>query len=137
MSATRTTERTTGWTGWVAFCGIMLVLLGLFHAVEGLVAVFDKGYYLVAPSGLPVHLSYNVWGWLQVGMGVVAVLVGIGVLAGNTIAQVAGAVFAAASAVVHLLFIAAYPVWAIVIITVDVLIIYALLVHGKEITAKD
>jgi hypothetical protein len=44
-------RRTTGWTGWIAFGGIMLVLLGLFHAIEGLVAVFDDGYYRVTPSG--------------------------------------------------------------------------------------
>ncbi|WP_243769746.1 DUF7144 family membrane protein [Amycolatopsis acidicola] len=137
MTGTTEPRRATGWTGWVAFCGLMLVLLGLFHAVEGLVAVFDEGYYRVGSSGLSVHMSYTAWGWLHLGLGVVAVVVGIGVLRGGTVAQAAGAVFAAASAVVHLLFIAAYPAWSLVVITIDVLVIYALIVHGKEITIED
>lgn len=128
----REPQRTTGWTGWIAFGGIMLVLLGMFHAIEGLVAVFDNGYYRVTPSGLVVNVSYNVWGWVHFGMGVTAFVVGIGVLAGRTIARAAAVVIAAASAVIHLAFIAAYPVWSLVIITLDVIVIFAILVHGRE-----
>jgi hypothetical protein len=41
----------TGWAGWVVFAGIMLILLGAFQAIEGLVAVFGQAYYLVGPEG--------------------------------------------------------------------------------------
>jgi hypothetical protein len=54
------TSQVTGWAGWVAFAGIMLILLGFFQAIEGLVAIFDKGYYPVTPNGLVVNVDYTV-----------------------------------------------------------------------------
>jgi hypothetical protein len=53
----------TGWTGWVAFASTMMLLLGSFQAVQGLVAIFDDGYYHVTPSGLVVNVDYTAWGW--------------------------------------------------------------------------
>ena len=41
------TGEVTGWAGWVSFAGIMLIMLGIFQAIEGFVAIFDDGYYLV------------------------------------------------------------------------------------------
>lgn len=129
---TTLSERATGWTGWVAFGAIMMILLGVFHAVEGLVAVFNRGYYFVSQNGLVLNVDYTVWGWLEFGLGVLAVVIGIGLLTGNMVARVGGVVIAAASAIVHLGFIAAYPVWSVLIIVVDVLVIYAITVHGRE-----
>jgi len=130
---TSTPPRTvTGWTGWVSFGGIMMVLLGLFHAVEGLVAVFDQDYYLVPESDLVVEVSYDAWGWLHFGLGITAVLIGVGVLAGNRVAQILGAIVAGVSAIIHLAFVPAYPVWALIVIALDVLVIYALVAHGRE-----
>ncbi|HET6505091.1 MAG TPA: hypothetical protein VFG87_30440 [Amycolatopsis sp.] len=129
-------ERATGWTGWVAFAGVMLILLGLFHAIEGLVAVFNRGYYLVTPSGLVVNVDYTVWGWVQFGLGVLAVGVGIGLFTGNLAARIGGVIIAAASAIVNLSFVAAFPVWSILIIAVDVIVIYAIVVHGREMTYR-
>ncbi|MEU3270588.1 hypothetical protein ABZ639_07060 [Saccharomonospora sp. NPDC006951] len=105
-----TPQRATGWTGWVAFCGMMLVLLGSFHAIEGLVAVFDSAYSDAGSPGLVARLGYPAWGWLQAGLGAAAVLTGIGVLSGNSTARAVGVVFAATSAVTHLLFSAASPI---------------------------
>lgn len=127
----------TGWTGWIAFGGIMMILLGLFHAVEGLVAVFDHTYYLVGSSGLVVQVNYTVWGWVHFGLGVVAVVTGIGLLLGNTAARVIGVIIAGVSAIVNLSFIAAYPVWSIVVIALDVLVIYAIVAHGREMKVPE
>ncbi|WP_236790907.1 hypothetical protein [Amycolatopsis sp. GM8] len=137
MSDSQAKAHPTGWTGWVSFGGIMLVLLGLFHAVDGLVALLDDNYYAVGPSGMAINVSYTVWGWLHLGLGILAFVVGIGVLSGRAVAQAAAAVIAAASALVHLVFIPAYPFWSIIVIVLDVLIIYALLVHGREITLEE
>ncbi|HJQ47497.1 MAG TPA: hypothetical protein VJ870_14455 [Amycolatopsis sp.] len=130
---TSSTKGVTGWTGWVAFGGVMLVLLGLFHAVQGIVAVFDKGYYLVTANGLVVNVNYNVWGWVHIGLGAAAVLAGIGVLAGNAAARVVAIILAGISAIVNLGFVAAYPLWSIVVIALDVIVIYAIVAHGKEL----
>jgi len=127
----------TAWTGWVAFAGFMMILLGTFQAIEGLVAVFDDGFYLVRPGGLVVNVDYNVWGWVHLLLGVVVVLSGLGVLVGNLLARIVGVVLAVVSAVLNLAFISAYPVWSAIIIAVDVVVIYALTVHGREMRRVD
>jgi uncharacterized membrane protein len=123
----------TGWAGWVTFAGIMLILLGSFQTIEGLVAIFKNGYYLVGPEGLVVNVDYTTWGWTHLIIGILAILTGAGLLAGNTAARVAGVVLAALSAIVNLAFLAAYPVWSTIIIAVDVIVIYAIVVHGREL----
>src|SRR5829696_6120863 len=52
----------TGWTGWIVFASMMMLLVGSFQAIQGLVALFDDGFYLVGESGLVVNVDYNVWG---------------------------------------------------------------------------
>lgn len=123
----------TGWVGWVAFAGVMLVMLGAFQLVEGLVALFDNGFYAVRSDGLVVNMDYTAWGWLHLALGVVGVLVGLGLLTGNTAARAVGALVAGVSALVNLAFIPAYPVWSTILIAVDVIVIYAIVVHGGEL----
>jgi len=132
-SATRTADEISGWVGWVVFAGLMLIILGFFQVIEGLVAVFDRGYYLVGAEGLVVNVDYTAWGWLHVGIGVIALAAGLGLMAGNTFARVVGVIVAIVSAVVNLAFIAAYPVWSTILIAVDVIVIYAIVVHGREL----
>lgn len=124
--------RPTGWVGWVIFAGVAMIVLGAFQIIEGLVAVFQRHYYRVSPSGLIIHVNYDAWGWTHFGIGVVIVLVGLGVLAGQLWARVIGIALAVISAIINLAFIAAYPVWGIIIIALDVIVIYALAMHGRE-----
>lgn len=123
----------SGWAGWVVFAGAMLVLMGVFQAIEGLVALFRTGYYAVPASDLVVSVNYNTWGWIHLILGVIAILVGFGLITGNTVARVLGVILAGLSAIVNLAFIAAYPVWSTILIALDVIIIYAIIVHGREL----
>jgi hypothetical protein len=123
----------TGWTGWVVFGGVMLIMMGAFQIIEGLVALFDDGFYAVGSEGLVVQVDYNTWGWTHLVIGLIGVLVGIGLLAGNMAARIAGVGVAFLSALVNLVFISAYPVWSMIVIAVDVIVIYAIIVHGREV----
>jgi hypothetical protein len=123
----------SGWVGWVIFAGVAMIVLGAFQIIEGLVAVFQRGYYLVTSSHLIVHVSYTDWGWVHFGIGAVIVLVGFGVMTGATWARAVGIGLAVISAIINLAFIAAYPVWGVLIIALDVVVIYALAVHGREV----
>jgi hypothetical protein len=125
----------SGWAGWVAFAGVMLIMLGAFQIIQALVALFDDGFYLVRSNGLVVDVDYNAWGWAHLLIGIVAVLSGIGLLAGNMAARILGVGVAFLSALVNLAFVAAYPVWSSIIIVVDVIVIYAIIVHGRELKA--
>jgi hypothetical protein len=126
----------TGWTGWIVFASFMMILLGTFQAIQGLVAIFDDAYYLVGQNGLVVSVDYTVWGWVHLLLGVLIVISGIGVLAGNLAARTVAVLLAGISAILNLLFIEAYPLWSVIIITVDVLVIYALTVHGREMKSS-
>jgi hypothetical protein len=123
----------TAWTGWIVFASVMMFLLGSFQVIQGLVAIFDDGYYAVTASGLVVNIDYTAWGWIHLLLGLLIVISGVGVLAGNLAARIVGVLLAGLSAIANLLFIEAYPIWSIVVITVDVLVIYALTVHGREL----
>ncbi len=125
----------TGWVGWILFGGITMIMLGAFQIIEGLVAVFKDGYYLVGQSHLLVQVDYTAWGWTHFGIGCAVAIIGVGVMTGAMWARVAGIAVAVISAIVNLAFIAAYPVWGVIIIALDVLVIYALAVHGREMKA--
>ncbi|HCU92955.1 MAG TPA: hypothetical protein DHU96_09540 [Actinobacteria bacterium] len=131
-SYTPATATPTGWIGWIVFGGVTMIVLGAFQIIEGLVAVFNHGYYLVTSNDLLVHVNYTTWGWVHFGIGVAILLTGFGVMTGAMWARVLGIGFAVISAIVNLAFIAAYPVWGVIVIALDVLVIYALAVHGRE-----
>ena len=123
----------TAWTGWVVFASFMLIMVGSFQAIEGLVAIFDDGFYRVTESGLVVNVDYTAWGWTHLLLGALLIVSGAGVLRGNILARTVAVILAGLSALVNLVFIEAYPIWSVLIITIDVLVIYALVVHGREL----
>jgi len=122
----------TGWMGWIMFAGVMMLLMGAFHAIQGLVALFQDTYYLVAEQGLIVQADYTTWGWVHLILGAVVVLAGIALLAGQMWARIVAVILAFGSALVNIAFLGAYPLWSLMMIAVDVLVIYAVTVHGKE-----
>ncbi|MGH3326436.1 MAG: DUF7144 family membrane protein [Streptomycetales bacterium] len=129
----RAEEVTTGWVGWVLFAGVVMILIGFFHAIAGIAALLQEEYFLVTQNGMLVDVNFTAWGWAHVALGVVVFLVGVGILAGQTWARMLGILFAVVSAIVSLGFLAAYPLWSILIIALDVVVIYSLAVHGREV----
>lgn len=125
--------KTTAWAGWAFFAGIMMMMIGAFQVIEALTALFNQNYLLVKSNGLVVHVNIAAWGWVHLVLGIVVVAAGFAVLAGKMWGRVIGIIVAGLSAIVNLLFIAAYPLWSMTIIAVDVLVIYALAVHGGEL----
>jgi len=126
----------TGWVGWIIFAGTMLVILGIFHAIQGLVALFQDEYYQVGKNGLTLHVDYTAWGWVHIVLGVVMAGAGAGLLAGQMWARVVGVVVALVSSVVNIAFLAAYPLWSMIMIAIDILVIWAITVHGREMRAN-
>jgi hypothetical protein len=130
-------RRPSAWVGMVVFAGVMLLLVGAWEAMLGLIALFNSTYYLVSPSGMVASVDYTVWGWVHLVLGALAVLAGFGVLAGRMWARVTGIVLAALVAIANIAFIPAYPVGSVILVTAAVLVIYALAAHGKEIREDD
>lgn len=122
---------TDDWSGWITFAGIMMILLGVFQLIEGLVALFSPTYFLVGEEGLVLSLSFTSWGWTHLLLGVLILAAGFGVMAGQVWARVLGIVLAGLSAIANLVFIAAYPMWSIIVIAVDIAVIFALATNRR------
>jgi hypothetical protein len=125
------TRERTGWVGWVYFGGTMLVLVGIFNVIEGLVALFNDQFYVPTRQGVLVF-DLTAWGWIHLIVGGLAVIAGVGLFTGAMWARVFGVILAGVNAIAQLAFLSAYPVWAVVVIALDVLVIWALVVHGSE-----
>ena len=123
----------SGWVGWIAFAGIMMVMLGTFHIIQGLIALFNDKYFAVTKSGLAVTADFTTWGWVHLIAGAVVVAAGIFVFMGQIWARTVGVLVAMLSAVFNVGFLAAYPIWSSIMILVDILVIWALTVHGGEL----
>src|SRR4029453_7035384 len=122
----------TGWVGWIAFAAVMMIMLGTFHAIQGLLALFQDEYFLVADSGLTVHVDYTTWGWIHLIGGIIIAIAGVALFTGQVWARVIGVMLAMISMVLNIGFLAAYPIWSVLMIAVDILVIWALTVHGAE-----
>jgi hypothetical protein len=123
----------TAWVGWIAFAGLMMVMLGTFHAVQGLVALFKDDYFLVGKSGLTLSVDFTTWGWIHIIGGIIIVAAGVGLFVGKVWARTICVILAMVSAIVNVSFLAAYPIWSATMIAVDVLVIWAITVHGSEL----
>jgi hypothetical protein len=123
----------TAWVGFVVFGGVLMLMVGGFQVMQGFVAILRDEYYHVTRNGLLITMDYTAWGWTHLIIGLIAVAAGIGVLAGQMWARITGVLIAAISALANLAFLSAYPIWSTIIIATDVLVIYALVVHGREV----
>ena len=128
--STYTTGR-TGWTGWISFAGVMMVIAGGLNALYGLIAVVNDEW-VVWTNRADLYIDISQWGWVHLIVGLVLLLCGIGVFSGNVLARTVGVIAAAVSLIANFAFIPAYPIWALVVVTIDVLIIWALTAHGAE-----
>lgn len=129
---THLTDTSDGWYGWIAFGGVMMVILGSFHAVAGLIGVFKEEYYLVGKSELVVTVDYTTWGWVHLILGVIVAVAGVALTRGATWARVVAVLTAFLSSLVNLAFMSAYPFWSVIMIAIDFMVIYAVIAHGDR-----
>jgi len=121
--------------GWKMFAGSMMIVVAAFNIADGLVAITDDGYFAKAggTDQLPISNDLKTWGWIVFVWGLVLLVSGGLVFAGNQFGRWVGLVAAIGNAIVQLGFLAHYPFWSAIIILVDVLVIYALAVHGGRL----
>jgi hypothetical protein len=125
----------TGWVGWIVFAGTMMMLLGVFHAFEGLIALFRHSYIAFPTSGLTIQVSYSQWGWLQLLAGVLVFFAGLGLFTGRMWARTVGVILVSISALINFAWATAFPVWSITLLAIDFFVLYAIIAHGGEMKA--
>src|ERR671911_72786 len=79
-----------------------------------------------------VYLDVSEWGWVHIILGGIVLLSGIGLFSGNIIARAVAVIVASISLLVNFFFIPVYPLWALTVIVIDVLVIWAVTAHGRE-----
>lgn len=121
-----------GVVGLISFAGIIMVMIGVFHVFTGLAAIVEDSFYVSTPNYL-LEFDATTWGWIHLIAGIVVASAGFGVFAGRTWARVVGITLAFLSAIVSFTFIPYYPVWAVLMVVLAVLVIWALAVHGGEV----
>jgi len=119
--------------GWVLFAAIMMIMGGSFAILEGLAALLKHGNFYHSVSSYPFGSSVAAWGWTVLIVGIIVLLAGFYVMTGALWARIVGITIASLSALANFFFIPYYPIWALVIITVDVFVIWALAAHGEAL----
>jgi hypothetical protein len=128
-SSPRGTDYGAQRSGWLAFAGTLFVLIGAFNAIEGLIAIFNDEVFVVSDDGL-AFADYTAWGWFFLILGIIQILVGFGILAGRGWARGVGIALAMLSALGHIAYLVAFPIWALITIGLSVVVMYGLLVKG-------
>jgi hypothetical protein len=113
------------------FAGVLLLMSAAFGILQGASAIANDDLYS-AGSDYLYKFDMDVWGWTHVVIGVLCVVVAIGILRGSSWGQISGIIIAGLSAIANFAFIPHYPLWAITVIAVDLLIIHALAIQLKR-----
>lgn len=129
--------RVTGWVGWIWFAAIMLIMVGVFNIIDGLAALFKDDYYVITRSGQLLAFNFTTWGWIHLLLGIVLTVTGFFLFSGKLWARIVAICAATLNAIAQLAFLSAYPIWSVLIIALDVLVIWALTVHGEEAAAAN
>ena len=128
------TPQRSGWAGWAVFAGIVMIIAGAFDALLGLAAIISPTNTLFLTAGEGILLfDLAGWGWWHLIIGLAIVLVGIFVLRGATFARVIAIILVSLNAISQLALLGVQPWWSIIVIALDILVIYALTVHGREL----
>lgn len=119
--------------GLTVFAGTMMILAGAFQALQGLVALAKDSIYVVGGQWV-FQFDVTTWGWIHLLFGALVAVAGVFLFRGAVWARTVGVALAGLSALLNFVWLPYYPIWAIAIIALDVFVIWALTVHGRDIT---
>lgn len=126
----------SGWAGWVGFAGIILIIQGIITGIQGLMAIVGPDRYYAVTEENIFMFNVNGWGWWSLIIGILLLLTGIALMAGQTWARVIAIILVVLSAIGQVFVLGEQPFWSLLIIAVDVLILFALTVKWNAIEAS-
>jgi hypothetical protein len=117
--------------GWVVFAGVMLLVIGSLDALYGLAAVLNNEVVIVGGHGV-ILADISTWGWVHLILGSCVALTGIGLFASWAMARWAAVFFIAVNAIAQIVWFPAAPLWACLMIALDVVVIYQLTARWQQ-----
>ena len=129
-----TRERSGLAVGFIGMAGIILIVAGVLHVIEGIVGLFNNDFYVVSQKWV-FQFNVTTWGWIHILVGIIALLAGIGLFSGAVWASTVAVLVAVLSIIVNFVWLPYYPWWALLIIAFDFFVIWAVTAHGRDIAA--
>jgi hypothetical protein len=128
--------RTSAWSGWIGFAGWLMIVIGFIDFFEGLIAVIRSEYYVLTANQIIVFDS-TTWGWLTLLWGIILVFVGWGLLSRASWARWVSIIALTVTVIEQLMVFgsAAYPLWALTVLALSIVVLYALIVRWDEAEA--
>jgi len=111
--------------GVAQFAGVMLSLVGVLQILQGIAAIAKDSVFAIGVKYI-YEFDVTTWGWIHLCLGVVSVAVGIAIIAELTVGNLAGIAVASLGAVASFAFLPYAPVWSLLLIAFNVLVIWAL-----------
>ena len=125
-------------SGWATFAGVMILVVGILNVFDGLVAITQTRYLERNIGGeLPITNNVKNWGWAELILGVILILVGLGIFSGATWARLVGIFLVSVNLVFQFAYLGHYPLWSLTMIGVDILIIFGLAGASSATYADD
>jgi hypothetical protein len=109
-----------------------MLMVGVFQALQGLIAIFENEFY-VATRNYLFEFDATTWGWIHLVIGLLVAFAGWGLLSGRTWARSVAIALAVLSAISNFLFIPYYPFWSLLIITLNIFVIWAVATRGGDL----
>ena len=119
-------------SGLVIFAATVLMTVGVFEILQGIAALAEDEFFVRGPN-YTYEFDLTAWGWIHLLIGIGLVVVGYFLFTGATWARWAGIAVAGLCMIGNFMWLPYYPIWSILIIALDVLVIWALSVHGRDI----
>jgi hypothetical protein len=116
--------------GWMTFAGVMLAMLATLNFIDGVAAVSNSSFFVA--DAKYVFSDLNTFGWILIAVSVVQIVTAFGVWGQWKGVRWVGVTIAALNSVVQLTFMPSYPFWSLCLFALDILVIYALVVHGAR-----
>jgi hypothetical protein len=113
-------------SGWIFFAATILFIVGSFNAIYGLTAIFKDEVLTGSLSGGVIVWDVTAWGWIHLLFGIVMILTAVGLFSGQNWARWTAVFFCMVNAITQVAFITVYPLWTILIVTLDIIVIYQL-----------
>ena len=127
-------RKSNGWVGWIYFAAVMLMVAGGLNIIAGLTGIFNPEYFVVTEGGALLLFDYETWGWIHLIAGVAAVALGVYLTRGKMWARAIVVGVIVFNMIVNIAALSIYPWWSILALIINAFVLYAITVHGEELT---
>jgi len=125
------------WSGWIAFAGIVIIIVGGMEVLQSFVAILEDEYVVATRKGLAI-LDVTAWGWATLIWGALLIVAALGLLGGAGWARWLAVIGVAVNAIQQMAFLAnypqAYPLWNLLIVALNIVVLYALTARWRGFT---